>query len=213
MRVLVIGANGKIGRKLVDRLLSSHHEPVAMVRQKEQTTRFHELGAKTVLADLEEDIDHAFKDIDAVVFTAGSGGHTGKDKTELVDRMGAIKAIDEAVKHNVKRFIMVSAFGADYDPQEWSEGMAHYYQAKSVADKYLMNTDLDYTILKPGRLTDEIPEERIEIAEKTEQRGGSITRSDVAETIKQILEVKASFRKSYELLQGEKEIEEALAEL
>ena len=213
MKVLVIGANGKVGRKVVDRLLISNHQPVAMVRKKEQSTRFHELGSEVVLADLEEDIDHAFRNIDAVVFTAGSGGHTGKDKTELVDRMGAIKAIDAAVKHKVNRFIMVSAFGADYEPQEWSEGMVHYYQAKAVADRYLMQTDLNYTILKPGKLTDDIPTSEIEIGERTSKRSGSITRGDVAETIVKILECSASVGKSFELLQGETSIEKALAEL
>lgn len=213
MDVLVIGANGKIGRKVVERLKNSTHHPVAMIRKKEQSVRFHEQGVDVVLADLEENISHAFKDINAVVFTAGSGGHTGKDKTELVDRMGAIKAIDEAVHHNVKRFIMVSAFGADFKPEEWSEGMAHYYQAKSVADRYLMQTALNYTILKPGRLTDEVSTNKIEIAERTSKRGGKITRGDVAETIVKILEVNAAIGKSLELLQGDTSIEKALSQL
>lgn len=213
MKVLVIGANGKVGRKVVSRLLISSHSPIAMVRNKDQITHFQEMGAEVVLADLEEDISHAFNGIDAVIFTAGSGGHTGKDKTELVDRMGAIKAIDEAIKHKVKRFIMVSAFGADFDPDEWDEGMVHYYQAKSVADRYLMDTDLNYTILKPGRLTDDIPTNDIEIAERTKNRGGSVTRGDVAETIVKILEVSSTGGKSYELLEGETSIEKALANL
>lgn len=213
MRALVIGANGKIGRKVVEKLLHRGHKPVAMLREKEQSVYFHEIGAETVFADLEEGIDHAFKEIDAVVFTAGSGSDTGKDKTELVDRMGAIKAIDEAVKHNVHRFIMVSALGADYDPQSWPEEMVHYYQAKAVADRYLAQTDLNYTILKPGRLTDDFPTGKIELAEHVQQGAGSVSRGDVAETIVQLLAASGSIGKAYELLQGNKRIEEAIAEL
>ncbi|MEX0719243.1 MAG: SDR family oxidoreductase [Balneolaceae bacterium] len=213
MKVLVIGANGQVGEKVVDKLRRSQHEPKAMVRKKGQMTKFERKEAEVVLADLEEDISHAFKDVEGVVFTAGSGGDTGKDKTELIDRMGAIKAIDEAVNHKVKRFIMVSAFGSDFDPSEWKEEMAHYYQAKAAADRYLMKTDLDYTILKPGRLTNDIGNDSIEIAERTKQRGGSIPRMDVATTIVKILDVHASFKKSYELLEGDTPIEQALASL
>ncbi len=213
MKVLVIGANGKIGRKVVEKLLHRGHTPVAMLREKEQSVHFHELGAETVFADLEEDIDHAFKDVDAVVFTAGSGSHTGKDKTELVDRMGAIKAIDEAVKHNVQRFIMVSALGADYNPQNWPEELVHYYQAKSVADRYLAQTDLNYTILKPGRLTDDFPTGKIELAEKSRQETGSVSRGDVAETIVQLLGAPGAIGKAYELLKGNKRIEDSITEL
>lgn len=213
MKVLVIGANGQVGEKVVDNLLRSQHRPKAMVRKKTQMTKFEQKESDVVLADLEEDISHAFEDVEAVVFAAGSGGDTGKDKTELVDRMGAIKAIDEAVKQNVKRFIMVSAFGADFDPSEWKEEMAHYYQAKAAADRYLMKTDLDYTILKPGKLTNDIGNDSIEIAERTEQRKGEIPRMDVATTIVKILDVHAAYGKSYELLSGDTPIEKALAQL
>ncbi|MEX0609852.1 MAG: SDR family oxidoreductase [Balneolaceae bacterium] len=213
MKILVIGANGKIGEKVVDHLQRSSYQPRAMVRKKSQIQKFEQKGVEVVLADLEEDISHAFKEVEGVIFTAGSGGNTGKDKTEAVDKLGAIKAIDEAVNHETKRFIMVSAFGADFDPSEWKEEMAHYYEAKSAADQHLMKTDLNYTILKPGRLTDDIGNDSIEIAQRTEKRSGSISRMDVASTIVKIIDIEASFGKSYELLEGDTPIEKVLAEL
>jgi len=213
MNILVIGANGQIGKKVVSKLLKSEHHPKAMVRSEEQVEQFEKKGADVVVADLEKDISHVFNGVNGVVFTAGSGAHTGKDKTELVDHQGAIKAIDEAVKNDVKRFIMVSAFGADLDRDTWKESMAHYYRAKSAADRYLMQSGLDFTILKPGRLTNENGTGNIEIAARTEQRGGSITRTDVATTIVKIMGVRQSIGKSYELLQGDTPIDRALNEL
>lgn len=211
MKVLVIGANGQIGTKVVDKLLDSKHTPVAMVRKEADIPKFKEKGAEVVLADLEEEIDHAFDGIDAVVFTAGSGAHTGKDKTDLVDRKGAIKAIDKAAEYGADRFIMVSAFGADFDPSEWSDSMAHYYSAKSDADDHLMESDLDYTILKPGRLTNESGKDRIDIGKRIEKRGGSIPREDVATTIVQIIDQPNTFGGSFELLEGDTAIEEAVS--
>ena len=76
------------------------------------------MNIDTVVADLESEFEHAYDGINAVVFTAGSGGHTGPDKTHLVDRLGAKKAIDLAVKNNMDQFIMVSALGADYSPEK-----------------------------------------------------------------------------------------------
>ncbi|HBX64838.1 MAG TPA: hypothetical protein DEG32_01245, partial [Balneolaceae bacterium] len=100
-----------------------------------------------------EDISHAFEGVDAVVFTAGSGGNTPKSQTKVIDRDGAIKAIDETKKSGADRFIMVSALKANRDENTWSKPMEHYYEAKAKADEYLRNTDLNYTVLMPGRLT------------------------------------------------------------
>lgn len=213
MNVLIIGANGKIGTILSKKLKSTPHQPVAMVREGEQQMSFKNKDIDAVLADLEKDFDHAFDGVDAVVFTAGSGAHTGKDKTHLVDRLGAKKAIDLAVKHKVDRFVMVSAFGADVSPDQWPESMAHYYEAKADADKHLMQSGLNYTILMPGRLTDDNGTNNVEIGEKISQRGGSITRTDVATVIQKSLDHKKTFVKNLELLSGKMPIDEALDQL
>ena len=86
MKVLVIGANGNTATRLVGRLARGPHNPLAMIRNPDQRGKFDEMGVPTVLADLEYPIDHAVRGCDAVIFAAGSGGHTGKDKTVLVDR-------------------------------------------------------------------------------------------------------------------------------
>ena len=214
MKVLVIGANGQIGRQVVNKLKkNSTHKPIAMVRKPEQQVTWESQNVDTVLADLENDFGHAFQGADAVIFTAGSGAHTGKDKTHLVDRVGAKKAIDLATKHQIDRFIMVSAFGADFSPKDWPDSMKHYYEAKSDADKALMQSNLAYTILKPGRLLNEDPSHKIEIGEEISQRGGNISRSDVSEVIVKLLDHKRSYHKSYELLAGEVTIDQAINHL
>ncbi len=138
MKVLVIGSNGKIGKLLVKALADANHEPLAMIRKEEQKVELQALGGTPVLADLEGDISKAFESKpDVVVFTAGSGGHTGNDKTQKIDLKGAQKAIDEAKSQGVERFIMVSALGANKAEQA-PEGLEYYMQAKSEADQYLV---------------------------------------------------------------------------
>jgi uncharacterized protein YbjT (DUF2867 family) len=113
MRVLVIGANGNTATRLVRRLAAGRHDPVAMIRNPDQRPKFDEMGVPTVLADLEYPIDHAVRGCDAVIFAAGSGGHTGKDKTVLVDHLGAIRSMVTAQVHGARRYIMLSSIGAD----------------------------------------------------------------------------------------------------
>ena len=213
MNILIIGANGQIGQKLVKKLKNTSDQPVAMVRDQQQKADLEAKGISAVFGDLEKDFDHAFDGVNAVVFTAGSGGHTGPDKTHLVDRIGAKKAIDLAVKNKVDRFIMVSALGADYSPSEWPDSMKHYYEAKADADKHLMQSQLNYTILKPGRLTNEEATNNISIGEKIDKEANSITRTDVATVIQKIVNVASSYGKSYELLNGPTPIDAAIEAL
>lgn len=211
MNVLVIGANGQIGTRLCKKFKESKHVPVAMVRKEKQISEFQEEGLATILADLEEDISHAFKGMDAVVFTAGSGGDTPKSQTKIIDRDGAFKAIDEAENAGVSRFIMVSALKANRSADLWSDQMQHYYEAKAAADDHLRKSDLDYTILMPGRLTNKEGTGKVELKKKIKEiEGRTVTRDDVASVITEIIDTPSTFGKSLDLLQGDKTIEEAI---
>jgi uncharacterized protein YbjT (DUF2867 family) len=214
MNILVIGANGQIGKKIVNKIHSnSPHDAVAMVRKESQKEQFERKGIKAVLGDLESDFSKAYEGNNAVIFAAGSGGSTGDDKTDAVDRNGAIKAIDEAANHKLIRFIMISAFGADFNNKEWPDKMAHYYGAKSAADDYLTQTNLNYTIIKPGMLTDGEPTGKVDYGERTDERSGEISRWDVAEVVVKSIDEAATYRKSLELLSGKYSIEEAIEAL
>lgn len=179
MHILVIGANGKIGRLLLPLLAEAGHEVRGMVRDAAQEAGVRERGGEPVVADLEGEFGHALEGCDAVVFTAGSGGHTGADRTVAVDGLGAIRAVDAARAAGARRFVMVSARGADRPDR--SEAIRHYLVAKAIADGYLERAGLDHTIVRPGRLSDDPPTGRIRVGD--DLGGGEITRGDVAATV------------------------------
>jgi uncharacterized protein YbjT (DUF2867 family) len=211
MKVLVVGANGQIGKQLVDLLKeSSEHEVRAMLRKSEQTAEFEEKGVETVIASLEgsvDDIASAAEGCDAIVFAAGSGGHTGLDKTLLVDLDGAVKTLEAAEQAGIDRFIMVSALQA-HRRENWSEVIKPYYVAKHYADRALLQSSLNYTIIRPGGLLNEPGTGKIEIAENL--KTGSIPRNDVAKTIFACLNEGNTYKKSFDLVSGETNIEDAI---
>lgn len=209
MRILVIGANGKVGRQLLPLLVDAGHEVRGMVRDPAQGAGVRERGAEPVIADLEAEFGHALQGCDAAVFTAGSGGDTGADKTVAVDGLGAIRAVDAAAEAGARRFVMVSARGAD-DPDR-SEAIRHYLVAKAIADGYLQRAGLEHTIVRPGRLTDDPPVDRIRVG--TDLGGGQITRADVARTVAASLDMPATVGQTFEVLNGGEPIREALTAL
>lgn len=214
MKVLVIGANGKIGHHLVDLLQhSNEHKPRAMVRKKDQADALKEAGVETVIADLEDSVDsiaESAKECDAIVFTAGSGGKTGPDKTLLVDLDGAVKSIEAAEKAGIERFIMISALQAHLR-ENWNEKIRPYYVAKHYADRMLRASSLNYTIIRPGGLLDEPGTGKVEAAENVQR--STIPRQDVAHTAMIALNEKNTFRKSFDLVSGDTLIEVALKEV
>ena len=210
MKVLVAGANGATGRIILQKLKEDNHSPRAMVRDEAQGPELKELGAdEIVVADLEKDISHAVQGVEAVMFAAGSGSKTGKDKTDLVDRQGAIKLIDEAEKQHVGRFIMLSAIGVD-EYENGPKAMSHYLIAKAKADDHLRNSTLAYTIVRPGRLTYEKGNGLIRISEKLKNREGNIPREDVAEVMVYGLKMENTANRIFEVLSGQTPIKQAL---
>ncbi|MGP7815635.1 SDR family oxidoreductase [Niallia sp. 01092] len=211
MNVLVIGANGQIGQHLVKKLQATNkYNTIAMVRKEEQTAKFEEQGVKTVLVDLEgsiDDIANVAKDVDAVVFTAGSGGHTGADKTMMIDLDGAIKSMEAAKQAGVKRFIIVSAIGVHHR-KKWLKSASYYSAAKYYADAWLQRSGLDYTIIRPGRLSNDSGTGKVKMAVDLED--GQIPREDVALAIVASLENNSTIGKAFDMISGETSVENAL---
>jgi len=169
------------------------------------------LGGTPVVADLEGDISNIAEGCDAVVFTAGGGPGSGDAKKETVDLGGAVKLLDSAQDHGARRYIMVSAMGAS-DPSAGPEAMQPYLHAKARADEALRESGLDYTIVRPGSLTNEPGTGRVAVAESLGRRG-EIPREDVARAIVVTLETQNTVGKTFELLSGDDAIEEALEAL
>jgi uncharacterized protein YbjT (DUF2867 family) len=211
MKVVVVGANGQIGKTLVRFLKEdAGHSPVAMVRKEEQVELFKNECLDTVLADLEGSVDslvHAVEGSDANVFAAGSGGSTGADKTLLIDLDGAAKMVEAADIAGVKRFVMVSALQAN-NREKWNEKIRPYYAAKHYADKVLVASDLNYTIVRPGFLLNEAGTGRVKIVENLER--GSIPREDVARVLFEILAAENTYKKSFDLISGDDRIQDAV---
>ena len=112
----------------------------------------------------------------------------------------------------MNRFVIVSALKANRNEDSWPEAMQHYYEAKSAADEHLRNTDLDYTVLMPGRLTNEPGTGKVELSEHIEEiEDRTITRDDVAAVITEMIDSRATFGKSLDLLQGKTSIKQAVS--
>ena len=209
MNVLVVGSHGNIGQRLVRQMAKSAHTARAMIRDESQRDEMRALGAaEVVVADLEGDVRDALAGCDAVVFTAGSGAHTGPEKTEDVDRHGAISIIDQARRAGVRRFVLVSSMNAD-TPEKGPEKMRHYFEAKKAADDHLRASDLEYTIVRPGKLTDEEATGTADIA-KDLNRYGEVAREDVAHALLLTLDSPNTIGQHYEMLAGDTPIEKAL---
>jgi len=203
MKVFVVGANGQIGRILVNLINESElHTVKAMVRKEEQAEVLKKRGVETVVADLKgtvNELAEAVNGCDAIVFSSGSGGHTGFDQTLLIDLDGAVKMMEAAEKAGIKRFIMVSALQA-HNRENWNEAIKPYYVAKHYADRMLIQSNLTYTIIRPGGLLNEPGIGQISAKENLQR--GSIPREDVAQTIFVSLDEENTFNRSFDLISG-----------
>ncbi|EXJ23472.1 Conserved protein YhfK [Alkalibacterium sp. AK22] len=217
MNVLIVGANGQIGKHLIDILKKEgKHKPVAFVRKEEQVNYFEDKGVEARLGDLEESVEaikKRMKDIDAVVFTAGSGGGTGYDKTLMIDLDGAVKTVEAAKASGIDRFVMVGAFRSD-NRRQWVKDMKPYFAAKYYADEWLKNSGLNYTIVRPGNLENKDAIKKVAAgADTAKPKKFSIPRIDVAQVIADSLEKDTTYRKVFDLVTGDDTIEEALNKL
>lgn len=212
MRILLLGSTGQIGRRLVPMLLEDGHELTALARDAAAAADHLPVSRMRLV---EGDLERPFADTvgsgyDAVIFTAGSGAATGKDKTLTVDLWGAIQAIRYCESHGTGRFIMISSLKAGA-PNQGNEAIKPYLVAKHAADEILKSTELRYTILRPGRLTDEPASGGIQAAAQLDNFTGEISRGNVVACIRASLNLPTTERQTIDLLDGNHPIEEALA--
>lgn len=183
-----------------------------MIRKNEQKSFFDNIGVETILGDLEdsiEDLAKVFERADSVVFTAGSGGKTDYDKTLEIDLDAAIKCMEAAKQKNISRFLIVSVINVD-DRGSWnSSPMKPYLIAKYYADQYLKNSELNYTILRPGSLTDSKGTDKITTSPNTIS-GNEIPREDVASVITTCLKNEGTIGKTFDFVSGDTSIEKAI---
>ncbi|WP_055503939.1 SDR family oxidoreductase [Nonomuraea pusilla] len=203
MRIVIAGGHGKIGLRLAQRLGTG---AVGIVRDPAQVADVEATGAEGVLCDLEradvEEVEGVLRGADAVVFAAGAGPGSGAARKDTVDRGAAVLLAQAAERAGVRRFIQISSMGAGKPPAPGSDEVWQaYIRAKTEAEDDLRGRDLDWTIVRPGRLTDEPGTGLVRLA--PEVPPGSIPRDDVAAVVLALLEAPGTARRTFELVAGD----------
>ncbi len=211
MNVLVVGANGRTGRHILPLLKQAGHTARAMIRNYDQRDEIEALGAEVVAGDLEKPLGYAVGKNRACIFAAGSGSKTGPEKTIDVDFHGAVRLIETCERMKIRRFIMLSSMNTD-DPQSGPEKLRHYLSAKAAADERLRTSLMNWTIVRPGYLSDEPSHDMVEISPNlgSLEGAGSIGREDVAKVLVACLPRDNTVGKTFDVLGGKTPLEEAL---
>lgn len=209
MRTVIAGSHGKVGQRLVRRLVERGDEVVAMVRSASQITDLRDLGAQVVLMDLELDDDvavgFALEGADAVVFAAGAGPGSGAARKDSMDRAGAAVLADAAERVGVHRYVLLSSMGVDdvrsgRRPAGADDVFWAYLQAKARSEDDLRGRFLAWTVLRPGRLTDDPGTGRVRLGDRVQR--GDVTRDDVAAVVAELLHQPAAAGRTFELTGG-----------
>jgi uncharacterized protein YbjT (DUF2867 family) len=212
MNVVIVGGHGKIALRLEKLLAERGDTARGVIRNPDQASDLEAIGATPIVLDIENrEIGDAVAGADAVIFAAGAGPGSGPARKQTVDFAGATNLIEAARAHDISRYLIVSAMGTNH-PERWSEQMRPYYDAKAAADKAVLESGLDYTIVRPGGLTNDPGSGKVEIAERLD-RSGSVSRDDVALVLAECLTADNTIGKDFDLLGGETPVAEALRAL
>ncbi|WP_328905301.1 SDR family oxidoreductase [Streptomyces sp. NBC_00234] len=204
MRIVIAGGHGQIALRLERLLAARGDEAVGIIRNPKQADALRERGAEPVVLDLEsasvEETAEVLRGADAVVFAAGAGPNSGTSRKDTVDRGAAVLFADAAERAGVRRYVVVSSMGADAG-HAGNEVFDVYLRAKGAADDYVRSRpSLDWTILRPGMLTDDAGTGLILLAASTGR--GPVPRDDVAASIVELLDTPASAGLTLELISG-----------
>ena len=215
MRIAIAGGHGQIARLLGQRLSGEGHDVVGLIRTPEQADDLRAAGMEPAVISLEDasvdDVAEVINGCDAVVFAAGGGPESGRARKWSVDLMGAVLLADAAEQAGVRRYVMVSSIGSDA-PENVDAGVFQVYlYAKGGADADLRTRDLDWTIVRPGMLTDDAPTGQVTI--NPDQQRQPITRGDVAHTLAQVLTRGQAIRETFVVVNGATPVDEAVASL
>lgn len=212
MRIAIAGGHGKVGLRLARRLTEQGDQVRSIIRKSEHKHDVREAGAEPVACDLEKAENGRLADavggVDAVVFAAGAGPGSGPERKWTVDYGAAVKLIAAARIAGVERYLMLSSIGSDPE-REGDETFDVYLRAKGKADVELMDSGLEYTIVRPTFMNDEPGSGRVRIAEHVGE--SEISRDDVAGVLAAVLHERETTGLVFEAAGGDTPIDEAVA--
>jgi uncharacterized protein YbjT (DUF2867 family) len=213
MEVLVIGGHGKVGLRLLRLLTAEGHRGRGVIRNPEQAGDLEAAGAQAVLCDLErgDDLRPHLGGADAIVFAAGAGPGSGPERKRTVDYGAAVTSMQVAGDLGVARFVIVSSIGT-HDVAGAAAPMRPYLQAKRDADDALKRSGLDWTIVKPGHLTDAPGSGRVQVSRSFGGRA-EVPRDDVALVLLECLRAPNTIGVEFELFQGDVPARQAVRSL
>ncbi|NUP28300.1 MAG: SDR family oxidoreductase [Nocardia sp.] len=217
MRIVIAGGHGKIALLLAELLTGRGHSVIALIRNSAHAPEVYATGAESVVLDLEQavvtDLAATVQGADAVVFAAGAGPGSGVARKYTVDRDGSVLLAEAAERVGTRRFLQVSAMGAGTAPAAGTDEVwAAYIDAKTQAEDDLRGRDLDWTILRPGRLLDSPGTGAVTLAPARLDRG-DIPRADVAAVLAELLDAGHTAGLTLDLVSGGTPIEAAVAAL
>jgi uncharacterized protein YbjT (DUF2867 family) len=215
MRVVVAGGHGQIAMQLERLLAQRGDEVVGIVRNADHVRDLQQAGAQASVLDLEktsvEDVVGVIDGADVAVFAAGAGPGSGAERKHTVDRDAAVLLSDAALAAGVRRYVMVSAIRVDAADPESDDVFQVYLRAKAAADAYVRDQDLDWTIVRPGRLTDEPGTGLVQLGPEVEY--GEVPRADVAAVLLGVLDDPATAGKQFNLVSGDTPVAKALTQV
>jgi uncharacterized protein YbjT (DUF2867 family) len=215
MRVVIAGGHGQIATHLERLLAGRGDEAVGIVRNPDHVADLEKVGASAVVLDLErrasDELAGVVAGADAVVFAAGAGPGSGAERKHTVDRDAAVLLADAALAAGVRRYVMVSSMRADQADPDSDEVFQVYLRAKAAADEYVRAQDLDWTIVRPGRLTDDPGTGQVRLGPGLEF--GSVPREDVAAVLLGVLDDPATAGKQFDLVSGGTAVATALRDV
>ncbi|TML97047.1 MAG: SDR family oxidoreductase [Actinobacteria bacterium] len=211
MIVAIAGAHGKIAMRLASLLAGEGDTVIGLIRNPDHAADVSAQGASPVVCDLEQatvdEVTGAIRDADAAVFAAGAGPGSGAERKLTMDRDGAIRLLDAATTAGVQRFQIISSVGAE-NPPDGDDAFGVYLRAKADADEAVQASDRDWTIVRPGRLTEDQGTGRVRI--ESSPFRGQIPRDDVASVLARLLRDSRSSRRLLYVNGGEQPVEGAL---
>ena len=214
MRVVIAGGHGQIALLLEKVLADRGDHPVGVVRNPAHVDDVEATGAEAVVLDLEDTDVAALTDVvkgaDAVVFAAGGGPNSGAARKETVDKGAAVLLSEAAEQAGVRRYVMVSSMGTDRADPDSDDVFQVYLRAKKAADDDLRGRDLDWTVVRPGRLTDDPGAGRVQVGTLAR---GEVPRADVAAVVVEVIHTPGTIGATFDLVSGHQTVQAALAGL